>query len=79
MFFKSCKIQDLMVIVQVSELAIPINLVPKLLHQKRGRKIITFEMTLVICLFLNDDLLVSLCCMEQERVTAQTPSVPLSY
>lgn len=40
MFFKTCKIQKLMVIVvQVNELAIPINLVPKLLHQKEEEKL----------------------------------------
>lgn len=36
-------------------------------------------MTLVICVFHNNDLLVSLCYMEQERVTAQILSDSLSY
>lgn len=64
---------------QVNELAIPINLVPKLLHQKEEEKYHFWDDPCYLCIPHSNDLLVSLCYMEQERVTAQTLSDSLSY
>lgn len=53
MFFKTCKIQKLMVINSASKWASHSNKSsPWIITSERGRKIITFEMTLVICVFL---------------------------
>lgn len=81
LFFKTCKIQELMEIISASKWASHSNKSsPKIITSETRKKNYHFwDDPCYLCIPLNNDLLVSLCYMEQERVTAQTLSDSLSY